>query len=312
MALARRMIVGPLPFPGTPARQDRVPVRHADDRPGRVHRHHLAGRGLLWAGRGADAGRRRQLAWGAALLAACDLCFLNFKYLLATSVGNPEPPMGYAATLARDPEPYRVLPVNGGDSWPEGFLISRVPSVLGYDPIIPAAYIRYLAAAAGKPVSELDAHEPKIDNYSSPLMDRLNVKYVLTAAPLSDPSLTLVSDDGLVESLPQGALRAARLRRASGGGAARRGAGTGPFESDGLRRPGRHPVGDRRRPDSVAGPSRRFRRRYKPPATCAWKPRRPPTDCWWSARCTAPAGRRTWTGVRFPSYGPTTFFAASL
>ena len=84
-------------------------------------------------------------------------------------------------------------PIRGGDSWPEGFLIGRVPSVLGYDPIIPAAYVRYLAAADGKAPGGLDPHEPKVDRYDSPLMDRLNVKYILAEADiLSDPALTLI------------------------------------------------------------------------------------------------------------------------
>ena len=150
--------------------------------------------GLIWFGRAAPAARRTRLAGGAALLAVCDLGFLNFKYIEAIGVTNPEPPSGYAAALTRDTEPYRVLPLNGGDSWPEGFLISRVPSVLGYDPIIPAAYVRYLAAADGKTLGELDAHVPKLDHDTSPLIDRLNVKYVLSSDPLPDPSLALVSE----------------------------------------------------------------------------------------------------------------------
>ncbi|MBV9849658.1 MAG: YfhO family protein [Armatimonadetes bacterium] len=147
---------------------------------------------LLWAGVRADPRRRARLAWGASLLAVCDLGLLNFKYVLATPLGSPEPPSDYAAALARDPELYRVLPIGEADASPEEFLITQVPSVLGYDPIIPAAYVRYLAAAGGKAVADLDAHTPKINNYQSPLVDRLNVKYVLSDAPLSDPALTPV------------------------------------------------------------------------------------------------------------------------
>jgi hypothetical protein len=154
----------------------------------------LCAGGLLLACRDASPASRSRLAYAAVLLALCDLAGLNFKYVAGTGLGAPEAAGGYAAVLAADPEPHRVMPLPGNGILTNGYIQTHTPSVLGYDPIILADYMRYLAAADGVSVTSLDPHQPMISHYDSPLIDRLNAKYVLSSGTLTDPALTLVSD----------------------------------------------------------------------------------------------------------------------
>lgn len=146
-------------------------------------------------------GARAWLPHALVALLVLDLWALNGKYLLSHEgirTMESERRLGHEAFLAGDREPYRVLPLPEANLFPDAVLLHGISSIAGYDPIVLSSYKRYLETLEGGPPGELDPRAPHIRNYKSPLVDRLNVKYIVSAEPISDPGLSLAHDAGAV------------------------------------------------------------------------------------------------------------------
>jgi hypothetical protein len=180
----------------------------------------------------------RALFSGLALsLLVADLFFFNYKYLPTADTLRGEPVESYHAFLAKDDGLYRVLPLAGANRYPESGLITGTASIVGYSSIVFRDYRAYLAALEGVSVEKLEARAPMLKNHRSPLVDHLNVKYVVSKKAIDDPALRLVRDGEYkiyqkkrfaprayvahrAETIPDGQKALARLRQTAYGGRA--------------------------------------------------------------------------------------------
>jgi hypothetical protein len=97
----------------------------------------------------------------------------------------------YVSTLHSDKTKERLLPLNSMEFNNKGSQYG-IPAITGYNPLILASYMDVLGLIRGNPVDPAD-RVPMITSYDSPLLKMLNVRYVLSDEPLSDPSLELIN-----------------------------------------------------------------------------------------------------------------------
>jgi hypothetical protein len=100
-------------------------------------------------------------------------------------VGTPE----FVEYLHTLDGPYRVLPLNAMTFINRGSRFA-VESITGYNPLTLLSYQQLLGVIRGEPVLPSD-RVPMVARYSSPLLDLLDVKYVVSEEPLMDPALAL-------------------------------------------------------------------------------------------------------------------------
>lgn len=139
--------------------------------------------------------RRLSVNWAAAIIIG--ISFLDLAIyadpLLYTVNARKEFTSGdreAIRVIQSDPAKFRVLPLDTNSfQYAEGVL-DRVESVNGYYPISLARYASYVGVIENKP-RYVDV-SADISNPDSPLIDMLNVKYVLSNKPLRSGKLTLV------------------------------------------------------------------------------------------------------------------------
>jgi hypothetical protein len=146
---------------------------------------------LIYRKRSANAA----VAFGAAVVALImiDLTGFHYKYPLNLEP-NIENKKSYENFLAQDTSLYRVNPMETVIDQPEIGLTTGIQSIAGYDSLMSRSYRSYLLALEEKPEEHVDTRVPQLENYKSPLLDPLNVKYITTKRTLDAPNLRLVHD----------------------------------------------------------------------------------------------------------------------
>ncbi|TAK30037.1 MAG: hypothetical protein EPO21_20015 [Chloroflexota bacterium] len=137
---------------------------------------------------------RRPIRWYGLLAGLVVVDLFLFGFVFNSSVD--EKLLGYVpgsvAFLRSDPEPYRVVSFDqGGALQPNTAMLAGIQDVRGYDTVIPRQYVEYwslLEKPSGLLYSQIDRlMDPR--SLQSPLLDLLNVKYVLTTASIGLPNL---------------------------------------------------------------------------------------------------------------------------
>jgi len=93
----------------------------------------------------------------------------------------------YVAAFDGVPEPYRVLSHDSSSFVNHGSRFG-IPAIAGYNPLILSYYLDLLGVVRGAPVDPAD-RVPAVEVLDAPLLDLLNVRYVVSAQPLSEPDL---------------------------------------------------------------------------------------------------------------------------
>ncbi|MFN2138620.1 MAG: hypothetical protein ACK2UK_21870, partial [Candidatus Promineifilaceae bacterium] len=135
--------------------------------------------GLLWRG-----GVNRTLLGGAAVaLLAAELIWFGLDINPVRPVSELYPPTNTTRFLQADPEPWRmVTPPQGLAYPPNSSLVPQLPNLSGYEPGVPATLLAYLNAAEGGDALRFERKLWPLAGLDSPLLDALNVKYIVTSA----------------------------------------------------------------------------------------------------------------------------------
>lgn len=99
-------------------------------------------------------------------------------------------PPTYLTAFRDEPNTYRILPLNTLVLINHGSRFS-IPAITGYNPLILSSYMQMLGLVRGTPVDPAD-RVPTVETYDSPLLQLLNVKYLVSQKPLQDPDLEFV------------------------------------------------------------------------------------------------------------------------
>jgi len=147
----------------------------------------LLGSGLVagrWTGRiGARAFRAAAIA-----VVVADLFRFGAGYNTAVPSRLIYPPSETVHFLQADPEPHRIVTLSYSPALAANTgLVFGLSDAAGYDNTAPRRYVAFMTAANGGPVMVMDRHI-FVDDYRSPLLDLLNVKYVVTGAELWAPA----------------------------------------------------------------------------------------------------------------------------
>lgn len=149
---------------------------------------------LLWL---AWRGRRRAFLIGALLLIVVDLVLPNRTFHAAVEPALLAHKPELVAWLEQQPGQWRLTsfnprgdkPFNANSGW-----LYDLQDVRGYDSIIPKQYVDYMAAI--EPQNELPFNRVQpissLEALNSPLLDALNVRYVITAETIDLPKLRQV------------------------------------------------------------------------------------------------------------------------
>ncbi|MFZ5916013.1 MAG: YfhO family protein [Chloroflexota bacterium] len=148
----------------------------------------LLGGGALITLRGTGRIGRRAFQLAAAAIVAADLWHFGFGYNSVAPSDLIYPPRETIHFLQADPEPHRfvtlayspALAANTG-------LVFRLSDATGYENTAPSRYVQVMAAANGGEALIMERHIFMSD-YKSPLLDVLNVKYIVTGAELWQPA----------------------------------------------------------------------------------------------------------------------------
>jgi hypothetical protein len=154
----------------------------------------LSGLALTVAVRSARG--RRAYAWVLPGVLVLDLFSFGRDY--NPSLPTPvEYPLHPAIEFVRaQPGLFRVLTLDGGFP-PNTNLMYGLSEVRGYDSLETEAYHRVLAATGDYPQPHRYVRTLYFSNFESPLIDLLNVKYVISDRALRHPKLTRVWKDGV-------------------------------------------------------------------------------------------------------------------
>ena len=147
----------------------------------------LLGGGLIaarWMGR---IGPRVFQAAAVAVVVA-DLFRFGVGYNTAIPTRLIYPPSETVRFLQADPEPHRIVTLSYSPALAANTgLVFRLSDAAGYDNTALKRYVAFMSAANGGPVMVMDRHV-FLSDYQSPLLDLLNVKYVVTGAELWAPA----------------------------------------------------------------------------------------------------------------------------
>lgn len=128
-----------------------------------------------------------------------DLFRLGWKFTPFVQANYLYPTTQTIQFLKQDHSLYRVLSLDDRMFPPNFSVIHRIQAIEGYDPLYLKNYAEFMGAVVrNKPDSSpfpfnriITLHDP-----TSKFVDLLNVKYILSLAPLSDPRLQLVFEEG--------------------------------------------------------------------------------------------------------------------
>jgi len=147
----------------------------------------LLGGGLIaarWTGRISS----RAFRAAAAVIVAADLFYFGFGYNAVVPASLIYPPRETVRFLQDDPELHRIITLSYSPALAANTgLVFRLADASGYNYTVPQRYVGFMTAANGRPVMVMDRHI-FLDDYRSPLLDLLNVKYVVTGAELWMPA----------------------------------------------------------------------------------------------------------------------------
>lgn len=117
----------------------------------------------------------------AVLLVTVDLFWVGYDYNPIGDVADLYPETETARFLRNDPEPYRIATLlEGVVYWPNTNLQDRLPAIGGYEPAILQTWVDYMRAAEGDKVVHSQRLLLPRNALKSPLLDALNLKYVVT------------------------------------------------------------------------------------------------------------------------------------
>lgn len=173
--------------------------------------------GGLWGlGYGLNRLPRTMLTGLACLLVAADLWLFGHGYNPITDTANLYPMTSTTAFLQADASLFRMATLPEGIAYPPNTsLMARLANVSGYEPAILRRMVAFMQMAEGQDTLYFDRQLLPLKAIDSPLLDLLNVKYIVTshdiwageataAPPLSAPTswLPLVSPLGWSVQLP--------------------------------------------------------------------------------------------------------------
>ncbi|MFN2173553.1 MAG: hypothetical protein ACK2UF_19175 [Candidatus Promineifilaceae bacterium] len=125
---------------------------------------------------------RYWLAAACLLWLTADLFLFGYDYNPLTAVSDLYPPTATTEFLQADPEPHRmVTPPQGLAYPPNSSLVPRLPNLSGYEPGIPRELVAYVNAAEGSDAVRFERKLQPLAGVNSPLLDALNVKYLVTS-----------------------------------------------------------------------------------------------------------------------------------
>jgi hypothetical protein len=130
----------------------------------------------------------RSFAVIALALIAADLFLAGYGYNTITPIDQLYPPTETGRFLQSDPEPFRIATLAEAVAYPPNTSLALpLANVSGYEPGILRRVVNFIGAAEGQPAIYFERELMPLRGLSSPLIDLLNVKYVVTIADwLSD------------------------------------------------------------------------------------------------------------------------------
>lgn len=135
--------------------------------------------GLLWLG----PGRLRPVGF-AALVAGwvvLELFWLGYDYNTIGDVADLYPATETAEFLHNDPDQFRITTLLEGVAYPPNTALqARLQNMSGYEPAILQNVVNYVQAAEGGEAIYFERELMPLRGLDSPLIDALNVKYVVT------------------------------------------------------------------------------------------------------------------------------------
>jgi hypothetical protein len=138
---------------------------------------------------------RRSLTWMLPGVLVLDLFSFGRNYNPSIPAELEYPSHGAIEFVRKQPGLFRVLALNGGLPGNSNILYG-LSEVRGYDALDTEAYHRFLSATGDYPQPNRNAPTLYFSNFESPLIDRLNVKYLISDRELRHPKLRLVWEGG--------------------------------------------------------------------------------------------------------------------
>jgi len=147
----------------------------------------LLGGGLI-AARGMRRVGPRVFQVAVVAVVVADLFRFGAGYNTAVPTRLIYPPSETVRFLQADPEPHRIVTLSHSPALAANTgLVFRLSDATGYDNTALKRYVAFMTAANGGPVMVMGRHI-FLSDYQSPLLDLLNVKYVVTGAELWMPA----------------------------------------------------------------------------------------------------------------------------
>jgi len=136
----------------------------------------LLGRLIGWLG-------VRPFALLVVLWLAIDLFWTGYDYNTVGDTADLYPETETAVFLRSDAEPFRITTLPQGVAYPpNSFLQDRLEAVSGYEPAILQRWVDYISAAEGEEAIYFERELMPLRGLDSPLLDAVNLKYVVTIA----------------------------------------------------------------------------------------------------------------------------------
>lgn len=141
----------------------------------------LVGSLVIVAGRRVGRLSPAALAAAALLWLAVDLGQFGLGYNTIGRTADFYPPTAVDRFLQAQPGPLRIASLPQGEAYPpNASLMAGIANLSGYEPGVPANVVAYLDAAEGGPTIRFDRKLLPLDAVASPLLDALNVRYIVT------------------------------------------------------------------------------------------------------------------------------------
>jgi hypothetical protein len=122
----------------------------------------------------------RAFGWLALLWLAADLITFGYRYNPTSSISALYPPTHTTNFLQTDPELFRIVTPPEGIAFPPNTtLVPRISSLSGYEPGILRRLVNYVNAAEGSEAIRFERKLQPLRAVDSPLLDALNVKYLV-------------------------------------------------------------------------------------------------------------------------------------
>ena len=138
---------------------------------------------LLLGGRLAGWWGTRPFALLVLFWLAVDLFQAGYDYNTVGNTADLYPETETARFLRRDPEPFRIATLPQGVAYPpNSFLQDRLEAISGYEPAILQRWVDYISAAEGETAVYFERELMPRRGLDSPLLDAINLKYVVTIA----------------------------------------------------------------------------------------------------------------------------------